>query len=125
MPRMFLNGTAMAGGADHHLVGDSPLVARTTTTPKYRFYSVGDRYPAVEYVGDGGASVEGEVYEMSYEQLRDVLLPGEPEGLELGVIELADGTASLSMVLRRPFGDHRSLLDISDRGSWRAYREAG
>lgn len=125
MPRMFLNGTAMAGGAHHHLVGDSPLVAATRTAPKYRFYSVGDRYPAVEYVGDGGASVEGEVYEMSYEQLRDVLLPGEPEGLELGVIELADGTASLSMVLRRPFGDHRSLLDISDRGSWRAYREAG
>jgi len=125
MPRMFLNGTAMAGGADHHLVGDSPLVAATRTTPKYRFYSVGDRYPAVEYVGDGGAVVEGEVYEMSYEQLRDVLLPGEPEGLELGVIELADGTASLSMVLRRPFGAHQSLVDISERGSWRAYREAG
>ena len=95
------------------------------TAPKYRFYSVGDRYPAVEYVGDGGAAVEGEVYDMTYEQLRDVLLPGEPEGLELGVIELADGTASLSMVLRRPFGPHRSLHDISKRGSWRAYREAG
>ena len=125
MPRMFLNGTAMAGGVHHDLVGDSPLVAATRTAPKYRFYSVGDRHPAVEYVGAGGAAVEGEVYEMTYEQLRDVLLPGEPEGLELGVIELADGTASLSMLLRRPFGAHRSLVDISERGSWRAYREAG
>ena len=122
MPRMFLNGTAMAGGADHHLVGDSPLVAATTTATKYRFYSVADRYPSVEYVGDGGAAVEGEVYEMSYEQLRDVLLPGEPDGLELGVIELADGSASLSMVLRRPFGPHQALLDISESGSWRAHR---
>ena len=34
----------------------------------------------------------GELYEMGYEQLRDVLLPGEPAGLELGIIELDDGT---------------------------------
>ena len=76
MPRMFLNGTAMAGGADHHLVGDSPLVAATTTAPRYRFHSVDDRYPALEDLGaDGGAAVAGELYELSYEQLREVLLP--------------------------------------------------
>lgn len=122
MPRMFLNGTAMAGGADHHLVGDSPLVAATRTAPRYRFHSVGDRYPALEHVGPDGAAVEGEIYEMTYEQLRDVLLPAEPAGLELGVIELADGSASLSMILRRPFGPHQDLRDISEAGSWRAHR---
>ena len=30
MPRMFLNGTAMSGGADHHLVGSSPLIHKDT-----------------------------------------------------------------------------------------------
>jgi gamma-glutamylcyclotransferase (GGCT)/AIG2-like uncharacterized protein YtfP len=120
---MFLNGTAMAGGADHHLVGSSPLVARTTTAARYRFHSVDDGYPALEYVGEGGAQVQGEVYDMSYEQLRDVLLPGEPAGLELGVIELADGTGSLAMVLRREYPAHPRLVDISETGSWRAYRE--
>ena len=123
MPRMFLNGTAMAGGADHHLVGDSPLVTTTTTAPRYRFHAVGGRYPALEDVGAGGAAVQGEVYEMSYDQLREVLLPGEPDGLELGVIELADGSGSLAMVLRREYPALPELTDISELGSWRTYRE--
>jgi len=123
MPRMFLNGTAMAGGADHHLVGGAPLVEATTTAPRYRFHAVGGRYPALEDVGPGGAAVRGEVYDLSYEQLREVLLPGEPDGLELGVIELADGSGSLAMVLRRPYPEHPELVDISEQASWRAHRE--
>jgi gamma-glutamylcyclotransferase (GGCT)/AIG2-like uncharacterized protein YtfP len=121
MPRMFLNGTAMAGGADHHLVGDSSLVGAITTAPRYRFHAVADAYPALEDIGAGGAAVQGEVYEMSYDQLREVLLPGEPAGLELGVIELADGTGALAMVLRRAH-DASSTRDISELGSWRAYQ---
>jgi gamma-glutamylcyclotransferase (GGCT)/AIG2-like uncharacterized protein YtfP len=123
MPRMFLNGTAMSGGADHHLVGAATLIGAVRTASRYRFHSVDDRYPALEDIGAGGASVEGELYEISYEQLREVLLPGEPDGLELGVIELADGSGSLAMVLRRA---RPSLVttDISALASWRAYRQA-
>ncbi|HEY3090133.1 MAG TPA: gamma-glutamylcyclotransferase [Jatrophihabitantaceae bacterium] len=120
---MFLNGTAMSGGADHHLVGAATLVGAVRTAARYRFHSVDDRYPALEDVGAGGASVEGELYEISYEQLRDVLLPGEPDGLELGVIELADGSGALAMVLRRP-RPSLATTDISALGSWRAYRRA-
>lgn len=123
MPRMFLNGTAMAGGADHHLVGDSPLVGTTTTAARYRFHSVDDRYPALEDVGSGGVAVEGELYEMTHDQLREILLPAEPQGLELGVIELADGSGSLAMILRRPH-TAAPLKDISELRSWRAYRQA-
>ncbi|HEY2205759.1 MAG TPA: gamma-glutamylcyclotransferase [Pseudonocardia sp.] len=122
MPLMFLNGTAMAGGADHHLVGGAPLVARTTTAPRYRFHAVLGAYPALEPVAEGGVSVVGEVYDLSYRQLREVLLPGEPDGLELGVVELADGSGALAMVLRREHDDP-PRLDISDLASWRAYRE--
>jgi len=123
MPRMFLNGTAMRGGALHHLVGDAELVAETTTAPRYRFHAVEGSYPGLEDVGpESGGAVVGEVYEMSWEQLRESLLPGEPPGLELGVIELADGSGSLAMVLRRP---HTELptVDITGLGSWRAYKE--
>jgi gamma-glutamylcyclotransferase (GGCT)/AIG2-like uncharacterized protein YtfP len=123
MPRMFLNGTAMSGGADHHLVGAATLVGAVRTAARYRFHSVDDRYPALEDVGAGGASVEGELYEISYEQLRDVLLPGEPDGLELGVVELADGSGAFAMVLRRP-RPSLATADISALGSWRAYRRA-
>jgi hypothetical protein len=120
---MFLNGTAMSGGADHHLVGDAPLVAATTTAPRYRFHAVDDRYPALEDIGTG-AAVEGEVYDLNYEQLREVLLPGEPLGLELGVIELADGTGALAMVLRR---EHTAsaTVDISEAASWRRHTSSG
>jgi hypothetical protein len=113
----------MAGGADHHLVGDAPLVMATRTAPLYRFWSLADTAPGLEFVGSGGASIEGEVYELSYEQLRDVLLPGEPAGLELGAVTLEDGSGSLSMVLRRPFAPPAGLIDISEVGSWRRYRE--
>ncbi len=122
MPLMFLNGTAMAGGADHHLVGDAPLVATPTTAPRYRLHAVGGRYPALQDVGEGGAAVHGEVYDVSYDQLREVLLPGEPDGLELGVIELADGSGALAMILRREYPARPALTDISEFASWRAYR---
>jgi hypothetical protein len=120
---MFLNGTAMAGGADHHLVGGAPLVLRTSTAPRYRFHAVDGRYPALEDVGAGGAAVQGEVYDLSYDQLREVLLPGEPDGLELGVIELADGSGSLAMILRREYARLPPLTDISEQASWRTYQE--
>jgi hypothetical protein len=123
VPLMFLNGTAMAGGADHHLVGGAPLVASTTTAPRYRFHAVDGRYPALEDVGADGVAVEGEVYDLSYDQLREVLLPGEPDGLELGVIELADGSGSLAMVLRRQYLELPELTDISALASWRTYQE--
>lgn len=123
MPHMFLNGTAMAGGAMHHLVGGAPLVAATRTADRYRFHAVEDAYPGLEDVGAGnGVHVAGEVYDLSWEQLREVLLPAEPDGLELGVVELEDGSPSLAMVLRRVYPGPATSTDISALGSWRAYR---
>jgi gamma-glutamylcyclotransferase (GGCT)/AIG2-like uncharacterized protein YtfP len=122
MPRMFLTGTAMRGGDMHRFVGDAEFLGAMTTAARYRFHAVDDRYPALEDVGDGGAVVQGELYEMSYTQLREVLLPHEPENLELGVIELADGSGSFAMVLRRPKPDVPTK-DISRLGSWRVYRD--
>jgi gamma-glutamylcyclotransferase (GGCT)/AIG2-like uncharacterized protein YtfP len=126
MPLMFLNGTGMAGQATHWIVGDSPLVAETSTAPHYRFHAVGGAYPALEDVGpDGdGASVVGEVYDVSYQQFREVLLPAEPAGLELGVIELADGTGSFAMILRHEHTRSDELTDISALGSWRDYQQS-
>ena len=53
---------------------------------------------------------------MSYAQLREVLLPAEPAGLELGVIELADGTGSFAMILRHEHTRTDELTDISALG---------
>jgi Gamma-glutamyl cyclotransferase, AIG2-like len=124
LPHMFLNGTAMAGGAMHHLVGGAPLVAATRTAARYRFHAVEDAYPGLEDVGPGaGGQVAGEVYDLTWEQLRDVLLPAEPDGLELGIIELEDGSPSLAMVIRRGYAGPTTSTDITALGGWRAYRE--
>jgi len=124
MVYMFLNGGGMRGGPLHHHLRGAPLVAETRTAPRYRFYSVNDQFPALAPVPTGGVAVAGEVYDLPLETLRDSLLPAEPPELELGLIELADGTPSLAMVLRRAHTPTANLIDISDPGSWRLYLES-
>jgi len=69
-----------------------------------------------------GVAVEGEVYDVPLHVLRESLLPAEPDELELSVIELADGSSCLGMVLRRPAREPADLRDISPYGGWRRYR---
>jgi Gamma-glutamyl cyclotransferase, AIG2-like len=120
---MFLTGGGMRGGDLHHLLGGAPLVAETRTAPRYRFYAVDGRFPGLYPVSDGGDSVEGELYDVPLDVLRDCLLPAEPPELELGIIALADGGASLAMVLRAAVHDEpgERLVDITSYGTWRAY----
>ena len=124
MPHMFLNGGGMRGGSLYHLLAGAPLVAETRTAPRYLLYSAGDRYPALQPCPPGagtGAAIAGEVYDLPLDVLRDELLPAEPPELELGVIELDDGSAALGMLLRRPCPAMDDLTDITAYGGWRAY----
>lgn len=125
MVHMFLNGGGMAGGPLHPMLRGAPLVARTASAPHYRFYAVRGEYPAMVRAagGEEGRRVTGEVYDLPLDVLRDSLLPAEPAELELGVIELDDGTPSLAMVLRETYRGDPVLVDISDLGSWRAYQD--
>jgi len=120
MPPMFLNGGGMRGGTLHHLLAGATLVAETRTAPRYRLYSAGDRYPVMQPSPDG-AAIAGEVYDLPLDILRDRLLPAEPPELELGVIELEDGSAALGMLLRRPCPATDDLTDITSYRGWRAY----
>jgi hypothetical protein len=123
MPLIFLNGGAMRGGPLNHLLGDSPLVGRVRTAPHYRFYAVLDEFPALDEVATGGVSAVGELYDVDWSVLRETLLPSEPAELELGVIELDDGTGCLSMIRRRTYHEQPGALrDISGSPDWNAYR---
>jgi gamma-glutamylcyclotransferase (GGCT)/AIG2-like uncharacterized protein YtfP len=126
VPLMFFNGGGMRGGPLHPLLRGAPLVALTSTAPRYRLFSVGDRFPALAPAPAEGVAVAGELYDVPLDVLRQSLLPAEPPELELDVIELADGSSCLGMVLRRPAGEPGDLRDISEHGGWRRYRgEAG
>jgi hypothetical protein len=123
MPLMLLTGGGMAGGPLHPLLRGAPLVAATRTAPRYRLLSVGGRFPALVAAADG-VPVEGELYDIPYDTLRESLLPAEPAELELGVIELEGGAGALAMVLRQPAPDTPELQDISAHRSWRAFTDA-
>ena len=92
-----------------------------STAPRYRFFLVRDEFPRLHPVPEGGASIPGELYEVSYETLRESLLPAEPAEPELGIIELADGSGSLSMRMRADALTASGVVDITDRGGWLRY----
>jgi gamma-glutamylcyclotransferase (GGCT)/AIG2-like uncharacterized protein YtfP len=122
MALIFLNGGGMRGGPLHHQLRGAPLVRVARSAPRYRYFSVRDRFPAMREVDAGGRAVAGEVYDVPLETLLHHLLPAEPPELELGIVELDDGTACLATVLRKEFAGHGDgLVDISDLGDWRAY----
>lgn len=119
---MFLNGTAMAGQADHRHIAGSRFLGERRTAPLYRFYAVRDEFPGLVPAEEGGASILGELYEIAVPVWRDQLLPNEPSELTPGRVELDDGTTAHVMLLdlsRVRKGD--KLVDISELGGWRTY----
>ncbi|MEU9131986.1 gamma-glutamylcyclotransferase [Kitasatospora sp. NPDC048540] len=120
MPRVFFNGQAMVGGPFHPSVAEM-LIGPVRTAPGYRFFSLDDVCPGLLADPSVDTAIEGELYEVPLEHLRDVILPGEPRTLELGVIELADGSACLSMVLARGELERGVHQEITAFGGWRAY----
>jgi gamma-glutamylcyclotransferase (GGCT)/AIG2-like uncharacterized protein YtfP len=119
--RMFVNGQALRGGSLSDALADAEFLGPVQTAPHYRFYSVRDVFPGLYPVTEHGRRVPGEVYQMPYGMLRDRLLPREPVELELSVIELADGTGSLSMRMRTDALALPDVSDISDAGGWLNY----
>lgn len=123
MALIFLNGGGMKGGPLHSQLQGTPMVCQARSAPKYRYFSVRGEFPAMHE--SGSARVVGELYDLPLTVLRDHLVPAEPPELEIGVIELEDGSAALATVLRSSMlpgllqsGDIR---DISYLGDWRAF----
>ncbi len=121
---LFVNGEGMKGGSVHHSIAEHPFLGAAHTAPIYRFYSVGDRFPALWPVADGGVSVVGELYDVPLTTLRERFIPAEPPELELSVIQLADGSSAVAVVLRREYLESPELTDISNRADWRRHRAA-
>jgi gamma-glutamylcyclotransferase (GGCT)/AIG2-like uncharacterized protein YtfP len=120
---LFVNGEGMRGGSVHHSIAEHPFLGPARTAPIYRFYSVGDRFPALWPVAEGGVSVVGELYDVPLTTLRERFIPAEPSELELSVIQLDDGSSAVAVVLRENYRQSPDLRDISDQDGWRSYRE--
>jgi len=123
MPLMFLNGTAMSGQKDHGAHAGSRFLGPARTAGRYRFFAVRDEFPGLYPVERAGRSIEGELYDIPEQILRDTLLPSEPAELELGEVELIDGETVHAMVLVPSRLDPSDkVVDISELGGFRAYQ---
>ncbi|MDE2572522.1 MAG: gamma-glutamylcyclotransferase [bacterium] len=114
----------MSGGADHESIKGAPFLGPAKTAPRYRFYSVGDRFPGLVPVQSGGASIQGELYELDERVWHDSLLPNEPPELRAGIIELSDGSTAHAMILELNRAKPEELREITGFGGWRAYHAA-
>ncbi|MET9088816.1 allophanate hydrolase [Streptomyces sp. NPDC004237] len=96
----------------------------TTTAPTYRFYALQTTppKPGLVHVGEGGAAIEAEVWNLPPEGLGR-LLASLPRPMTLGSVELADGT-SVPGFLCEPSA-LADAVDITHHGGWRAFREEG
>jgi hypothetical protein len=115
-----INGTLMRGLAlnGNMLDAGARFVRETTTSPEYRLWSIGDRHPAMLRVREGGAAIALEVWNVPAAGLARILL-GEPPGLCVGKVRLADGTEVLG-VLGEPMLCE-GQPEITRWGGWRAY----
>jgi hypothetical protein len=123
MVPLFVNGEGMSGGKVHYSIEGHKFLGPARTAPRYRFFSVRDEFPGLWRVDEGGVSIEGELYEVPLDVIRDSFIPAEPPELELGVLELDDGGSALVVVMRKEVVESgEGLTDISEYGGWRAYR---
>ncbi|MER5177935.1 allophanate hydrolase [Streptomyces sp. NPDC002896] len=96
------------------------LERTTATAPVYRLHALRTTppKPGLVHVGEGGATIETEVWRMPAEGLGH-LLAALPRPMTLGRVELADGT-SVPGFLCEP-GALDGASDITEYGGWRAY----
>ena len=100
---------------------DASLVRRCKTAPAYRLYAMAGTVPpkpALVHVGEGGAAIEVEVYELDVEAFGSFVAE-VPAPLAIGTVSLDDGTEVKGFV-----AEPRALNgaeDITALGGWRAY----
>lgn len=100
---------------------EARLVSATRTAPAYKLYAIANSTPpkpALVHVGDGGASILVEVYELDVEAFGSFTVE-VPAPLAIGNVVLEDGTTVKGFVAEPRALD--GATDITALGGWRAY----
>lgn len=100
---------------------DARLVRRCNTAAAYRLYAMAGSTPpkpALVHVGEGGAAIEVEVYELGLEAFGSFVVEVPPP-LAIGTVTLEDGVEVKGFVAEPRALDGAS--DITALGGWRAY----
>jgi gamma-glutamylcyclotransferase (GGCT)/AIG2-like uncharacterized protein YtfP len=115
-----VNGTLMRGLSLNRNMLDAGarFVEESRTAPLYRLWSVGDRHPAMLRAREAGGEIAVELWEVDSAGLVRIL-EGEPPGLTVGWVRLANGRDVLG-VLAEPYLVE-DQPEITAFGGWRAY----
>ena len=119
--KLAVNGTLMRGLAlcPNLLNVGATFEREAQTEPAYRIWSIGDRYPAMIKVRDGGTAIAVEVWNAPLAGL-GIVLSQEPPGLAIGKVRLEDGEEVLGVI-----GESLTVegqKEITQYGGWRAYQ---
>ncbi|MFQ5426393.1 MAG: gamma-glutamylcyclotransferase, partial [Gaiellales bacterium] len=79
-------------GVDQEALG-LRFLRETATAPRYRLFSLEDRWAALVEDPERGVSIAGELVEVDDERWPGIVA-SEPPGITSGPIELADGTVA-------------------------------
>jgi hypothetical protein len=93
-----------------------------STAPKYRLYSVRDRWAVLVEDRERGVSVVGELVEVTEDRV-GALSADEPEGIHLDDVELHDGRI-VKAALGRSGVLRNDAIDITEYGGFAAYMRA-
>ncbi len=99
------------------------LVRRAKTAPSYRLYALAGTVPpkpGLERVGDGGAAIEIEIWEMPVSEFGS-FVGLVPPPLAIGSVEIDDGGWCKGFVCEP--AALKSARDITRFGGWRAYMQ--
>ncbi len=118
-----VNGTLMRGLElnPHMLEAGGTFVSEGITAPVYRLWSIHDAYPGMVRAESGGSGIAIELWELSTEGILQ-LLSGEPKGLCLGKVILADGRIVLGILAETHILEN--CLEITHFGGWRKYLQS-
>jgi hypothetical protein len=106
-----LNGNLIAAGAT--------FVRETSTAPVYRLWTIDDVHPAMIRQTDGsGRAITVEVWAVPPAGIASIL-EGEPPGLSVGKVSLADGSVVLGVIGEPALVQGKT--EITTHGGWRAY----
>ena len=105
---------------------EAVLARRCRTAPSYKLFAMANTTPpkpALVHVGEGGAAIEVEVYDLAVEAFGSFVVD-VPAPLAIGTVTLDDGTEVKGFVAEPRALD--GAEDITALGGWRAYiaREA-
>jgi hypothetical protein len=115
------------GSALREVCGDQAalgleFVAEARTAPRYRLYSLEDRWAALVPAEEGGISVPGELVELPEGRWEEILAT-EPPGITPGPVELEDGRMVTAALGDPAYLDEHGL-EITEHGGFAAYLRA-